>query len=299
MTDVSTEQETALSLAEEAYQSLREYVEAIPAEAMLRPGRVGVWSGKDLIVHIAAWEREAVRVVREVAEGKPKNWSPPDLDDTDDDSLNERMVAAVGDISLEAALDYWDASHRALMDAFREAGIDREDILMEVTRTHYRLHYPDFRHVKPFRPLSDAERADLLAEMDAAQAQFLELIDSIPEERLLRERTVGVWSGKDLIAHLGHWLEAAVALTRELERDRPGKWPGEDGANINEWNEARVAGSASLSLAEARAFQKRAFDELRALIAASPYATRSAGIGATRFHYGLHEEDFRSLNRNV
>src|SRR5690606_10096632 len=70
MTDVSTEQETALSLAEEAYQSLREYVEAIPAEAMLRPGRVGVWSGKDLIVHIAAWEREAVRVVREVAEGK-------------------------------------------------------------------------------------------------------------------------------------------------------------------------------------------------------------------------------------
>lgn len=295
MTGSSSDLENALTLADEAYRSIREYVAGIAEEDMLRPGRVGVWSGKDLVVHIAAWEREGARVVREIAEGKPENWQPEGAGAIDADALNEWMVSDVGDISLEDALELWDEAHQALLAAFGSTGLDREDILMEVTRTHYRLHYPDFRHVKPFRPLSDAERADLLAEMDAAQANLLELIDAIPEERLLAENTVGVWSGKDLIAHLGHWLEAGAALIRELENDRPGKWPGEDGANINEWNEARVAASSGLSLAEARAFQQQAFDELRALIATSPYATRSASIGATSFHYGLHEEDFRSL----
>jgi hypothetical protein len=166
---------------------------------------------------------------------------------------------------------------------------------MSLTLDHYRMHYPDFRHVKPFQPLSDDAREILVAEMDASHDAFRALVSSIPEAKLLEQNTVGVWSGKDLITHLGHWQDAAIALTRELENDRPGKWPGEDDSNINEWNESKVNAMRDLDLAEVRAYQQSAYEQLRELMRSSPYATRSAGIGATQFHYGLHREDFESL----
>jgi hypothetical protein len=292
MTATSTEREEALKTAEEAYKSIREYVDGISEADMLQPNRVGVWSGKDLVVHIAFWESEGARIVLDLAAGEPESWGPEDVDDN---AYNEQRVAEHAGESLEDVLDYWHESHARLVDAWRATSVERDDVLVAVTLDHYRQHYPDFRHVKPFQPLSDEARHALLAEMESSHLDFRKLIASIPDESLLAENTIGVWSGKDLIAHLGHWQEAAIALTRELENDQPGKWPGEDGSNINEWNQARVEASRALDLDGVRDYQQSAFTQLRDLIRNSPFATRSAGIGATQFHYGLHREDFESL----
>jgi hypothetical protein len=292
MTATSTARDEALKTAEEAYQSIREYVEGIAESDMLRPHRIGVWSGKDLVIHVADWESEGARIFNELAAGQPERWMPEDVDGH---AFNEQRVAKHAAKPLHEALEYWQASHHRLLDAWRATSVEREDILMSLTLDHYRMHYPDFRHVKPFQPLSDDAREVLVAEMDASHDAFRALVSSIPEAKLLEQNTVGVWSGKDLITHLGHWQDAAIALTRELENDRPGKWPGEDDSNINEWNESKVNAMRDLDLAEVRAYQQSAYEQLRELMRSSPYATRSAGIGATQFHYGLHREDFESL----
>jgi hypothetical protein len=292
MTATSTARDEALKTAEEAYQSIREYVEGIAESDMLHPHRIGVWSGKDLVIHVADWESEGARIFNELAAGQPERWMPEDVDGH---AFNEQRVAGHAAESLHEALEYWQASHQRLLDAWRATSVEREDILMSLTLDHYRMHYPDFRHVKPFQPLSDDAREILVAEMDASHDAFRALVSSIPEAKLLEQNTVGVWSGKDLITHLGHWQDAAIALTRELENDRPGKWPGEDDSNINEWNESKVNAMRDLDLAEVRAYQQSAYEQLRELMRSSPYATRSAGIGATQFHYGLHREDFESL----
>lgn len=284
--------EAAIATGDDAYSSAREYVEGIPEEAMLRPNRVGVWSGKDLVIHIADWESEGARILQDLTAGRPEVWLPEGIDGN---TFNEQRVQDHADKSLEEAFAYWSEAHSRLIDAYRQAGIEREDLFLGLTRNHYRGHYPDFRHVKPFEPLTDEEREELLQTMDASHAAFVELIDSVGDESLLSANAVGIWSGKDLIAHLGHWQQAAIDLTRELEADRPGKWPGEDGNNINEWNEARVAEMADQDLASIRDYQQGRYDELRKLMRTSDYATRSAGIGATQFHYDLHRDDFESL----
>ncbi|CAN5470590.1 hypothetical protein BH23CHL2_BH23CHL2_03990 [soil metagenome] len=287
-----SEREASIDIANEAYASAREYIEGIDEADMLRPDRVGIWSGKDLVIHIADWEAEAVRLLQDIEQGKPERWVPEGMDGN---TFNEERVRDHASKTLQGAMDYWAESHDRLISTYRKSSVDREDILFGHTRNHYRGHYPDFRHVKPFKGLTDEERAQLLEDMDASHDAFLELIGSIDDDALLKENTVGTWSGKNLIAHLGHWQQAAIDLTRELENDRPGKWPGEDGSNINEWNEARVQEMRDHSLQDVRSYQQERFDELRELIRTSPYATRSAGIGATGFHYGLHEEDFRNL----
>ncbi|MEZ4523075.1 MAG: DinB family protein [Thermomicrobiales bacterium] len=292
MTGSAHDVETAIATANEAFDSAREYVESIEAEDMLQPDRVGVWSGKDLIIHIADWEAQAARILVDLANDRPETWLPEGVDG---DTYNKQRVQEFAGTSIAEAMGYWTESHQQLIEAYRESGQDREDILFGLTRDHYRAHYPDFRHVKPFKGLSDDERAQLLANMDSAHQAFLQLIDSIDDDRLLEAETVGIWSGKDLIAHLGHWQQAAIDLTRELENDRPGKWPGEDGGNINEWNEALVEETRDQSLDEVRSEQQRRYDELRERISSSPFATRAAGIGATEFHYGLHIEDFEKL----
>ena len=292
MSTATYDVDSAISTAEEAYLSAREYIEEIDAVSMMKPDRVGVWSGKDLVVHIADWEAEGARILGDLAAGRPEVWLPEGVEAN---AFNEQRVKDHAGKSLDEAFVMWAESHEQLVEAYREAGIERDDILFGLTRDHYRLHYPDFRHVKPFNPLSDEERAELLATMDASHQAFIQLIESIDEKALLRPNAVGIWSGKDLIAHLGHWQQAAAELTRNLEADRPGKWPGEDGNNINEWNEARVAEMTDQDLASIRAYQQARFDELRGLMATSPFATRSAGIGGTEFHYDIHREDFESL----
>jgi hypothetical protein len=292
MSASSSERDAAITTANESYASARQYVEGIDVESMLRPNRVGIWSGKDLVIHIADWESEGARIIEDLAAGRPESWIP---DGMDGNTFNEQRVADHSDMSLSEAMDLWESCHQKLVDAYRDTESDRENILFGLTREHYRGHYADFRHVKPFVPLSDEDREELLSTMDAAHHAFLELVASIDAADLLKENTIGIWSGKDLIAHLGHWQQAAIDLTRELEQDRPGKWPGEDGNNINEWNEARVEEMGDQDLDEIRAYQQERYEELRELIQTSSFATRSAGIGATEFHYGLHTEDFESL----
>ncbi len=296
MTGTSTDQAEAISTASEAYVSAREYIESIDESDMLRPDTVGVWSGKDLIIHIADWERVGARIVEDLANGKEERWLPEGVDGN---TYNEQRVREFSALSLSEAFEYWSNCNKEFLETYRSAGIDREDILFGLTRDHYRLHYPDFRHIKPFQELSDTDRVGLIETMDKSHDAFLTLVSSIPDKRLMKENTIGIWSGKDLIAHLGNWQEAATKLTRDLERGLPGKWPGEDGSNINEWNEARVAEKQDESLAEIRAYQQQAYDELRELMSTSAFATRSAGIGATEFHYGLHREDFESLKEDA
>lgn len=292
MSETTQTRQDAVDHATQSYQELREYIDGIAETDMLEPNKVGVWSGRDVILHFAAWETRAAELLEEMAAGNPKKWLP---DGVDMDEWNLERVAEYGDVSLKEAQTLWADAHQKMIDTYMRLDIDAEDVLLGITREHYREHYPDFRHIKPFKPLSDEDRAALVEQMEQSHRDFLQLIESISDERLLAENTVGDWSGKDLIAHLGHWQEAGLQIIRDLEAGKPGKWPYEAVDDLDQWNEERMATARDMSLQEARQFQQRAFDDLLDAVKTSPKATRAAGIGATQFHYDIHREDFQRV----
>lgn len=292
MSDTTQTRQGAADAATQSYQELREYIDGIAEADMLAPNKVGVWSGKDVVLHFAAWETRTAELFEELASGKPKEWLPEGVDM---DEWNLERVAEFGDMSLEDAKTLWAGAHQEMIATYQRLDVDADDVLLGITREHYREHYPDFRHIKPFKPLSDEDRAKLVEQMEQSHRDFLQMIEGISDEKLLAENTVGTWSGKDLIAHLGHWQEAGLKIIQDLEADKPGKWPYEAVDDLDQWNDERMATARDMSLAEARQFQQEAFDNLLAAVRSSPKATRAAGIGATQFHYDIHREDFQRL----
>ncbi len=294
MSTIPQERQEALDAANSGYQEFIDYIDEIREEDMLRPNTVGIWSGKDLLSHIADWELIGSTMVADIDAGKPEVWMPEEWGD-DIDGYNQFLVSKNQDKNLDEIKAYLAESHAELILTFTNSTSERYDLLSGLTVQHYQLHYPDFRNCKPFKALSDEERAELIVEMETAHQDFLALIDTIPDEALLAENTIGVWSGKDLITHLGHWQLAAVDMTANLEAGQPGKWPGEGGENIDDWNEEHVLETRNLTLDESRDYLDANFNTLVETMRKSPKATRGAGIGATGFHYGLHKDDLMSL----
>ncbi len=77
----------------------------------------------------------------------------------------------------------------------------------------------------------------LLDEIRAARAEFLSAIEGLTEDEMLRPGVEGIWSVKDIIAHLIAWeAELVTALSRRLSPTRraaPGIVLIED---IDDWN---------------------------------------------------------------
>ena len=59
-------------------------LDGLSEEEMTRPGAVGVWSVRDVLAHILAWEDEALARLKLLAAGRPQDFSRIE----DDDVLN-------------------------------------------------------------------------------------------------------------------------------------------------------------------------------------------------------------------
>src|SRR5215207_8005522 len=78
-----------------------------------QPGAVGVWSVKDVLAHIAYWERYAVDTLHAIARGETPNL----VADDETERNNASVVAQYYQRSLSAVISDWQQAREDLLDA--------------------------------------------------------------------------------------------------------------------------------------------------------------------------------------
>lgn len=77
-------------------------------------------------------------------------------------------------------------------------------------------------------------KREVIEDLKAARANLLDAIAGLPDDALLRVGAVGVWSVKDVLAHLTAWESELVTALSKLDGKRaPAILDIED---IDEWN---------------------------------------------------------------
>jgi uncharacterized damage-inducible protein DinB len=87
------------------------------------------------------------------------------------------------------------------------------------------------------------KKQDILNELITARADLLDAIDGLTPEQLRQPFAVGIWSVKDVLAHLAAWeSELVTALNQAQGGGRPPQIVLID--DIDEWNEEQYHVSA-------------------------------------------------------
>lgn len=122
---------------------LRKTLSSLSDEDLTRPETIGIWSGKDLIGHLADWERVYAQVLKDRESGRTESWPSRQMKDYKLDRWNEAQVVARADWSLGEIREYFDQTHDEVMDLLeRLPDIDPSEA-REYTREHYEAHYDD------------------------------------------------------------------------------------------------------------------------------------------------------------
>src|SRR5689334_18871852 len=81
-----------------------------------RPGAVGVWSVKDVLAHIAFWERYAISTIQASARGQ----APEIGVDDETERINASVVAQYYQRSLASLIADWQQAREDLLDAIED-----------------------------------------------------------------------------------------------------------------------------------------------------------------------------------
>jgi uncharacterized damage-inducible protein DinB len=103
-----------------------------------QPGAVGVWSVKDVLAHLAFWERYAINTLEAIARGE----TPVLAADDETERNNASVVAQYYQRSLAAVISDWQQAREELLDALE----DLDDQM---------LNDPDYFPWSEGRPLLD------------------------------------------------------------------------------------------------------------------------------------------------
>jgi len=135
---------------DEAWTALQASYADLSDTEMLVPGVAGTWSIKDIILHVASWEVEAVRhLPRILAGGRPPRYS---VLYGGIDAFNAQTTERNRSLSVGEALRQRDETHRRLIDFIQTVP---EDQFITDTRFRRRLrldtygHYP--KHAEAIR----------------------------------------------------------------------------------------------------------------------------------------------------
>jgi hypothetical protein len=128
------------------------------------------------------------------------------------------------------------------------------------------------------------------SDWDALRASF----DGLPPEELVRPRTLGEWSLKDILAHVSTWEEEALHhLPVILAGSRPPRYASVGG--IDAFNARAAERDAALSLDAVLSRFNETHEHLMAFVATIPPEQLASGTRARRrlqldaySHYRLH-----------
>lgn len=149
----------------QAWESL---VNSIPDERKEEPGAAGHWSVKDLIAHIAVYERWTYEWLEPALEGDPPNWNYPDddehlsMDERNERFYNQHRERSLEDIQSEAAqvfarmlaaiekvpedaLDQSIQEYAPPVGAYYHDGASVREAIGDNSSGHYRFHIADVK----------------------------------------------------------------------------------------------------------------------------------------------------------
>ncbi len=93
----------------------------------------------------------------------------------------------------------------------------------------------------------------LIADLAAARADLMRLLDGVSPESMTTGGLLGEWSGRELIAHLGYWVGRAAEAVHRVELGIVGEGEEEE-AGVDALNEtvARIARATDLATVRRR-----------------------------------------------
>jgi Protein of unknown function (DUF1706) len=106
--------EEILEQIREARGTLLTAIEGLADDAMLRPGVIGLWSVKDILSHLTAWESELVTALSQI--DKPDRV-PQIVKIEDIDEWNEEQYRASARRPLDLVIEDFNGVHKHLLKA--------------------------------------------------------------------------------------------------------------------------------------------------------------------------------------
>lgn len=247
------------ALAELAHQRDRVFqqITGLDEQTLVALPVQGNWSAKDVLAHLAAWDRRFVSGFNDALAGKR-------LEEADfiPDPYNEAVFAERRGWPLDRVLAECLAARAAVIDAINgtpdealtlDRGLPWGDGTLRywlAPRAHHDLeHAADLtawrQRLGPGAQTTWHDcgpKSVLLAAMDVARAALLAEIALIPAEQRETRTVVGVWTLSAVVGHIAdwEWLDVRV-LADLLAGDEPGAAAVED---VDAWNAAHAAARA-------------------------------------------------------
>jgi uncharacterized protein (TIGR03083 family) len=101
----------------DARERLMASLEGLTEEEMLEPGVCGDWSVRDVVAHVAAWDREVTATFAAMLEGERLPFL--DFDEDELEQFNQDRQAAARDMPVPDAVAELTASRQALLDLLK------------------------------------------------------------------------------------------------------------------------------------------------------------------------------------
>ncbi len=242
---------------------------------------VGDWSVKDLLAHVAAWDRWQHQAMAALFAGNQPDFAAA----ADWDVFNAAAVGASRDRTLAEVLTEMRAARSTWSEWIREVPLKRffepREVegwdwtfpgCLQVQWEHDAEHAAQLAAWREEQPHTDAgPKVVLLFALDAAREEFLTASDLVPAEERSSRPVCGEWTLKDLVGHQADWERVGVIGLRHMAAGRPPDMASIP--DIDAWNAERAAARSDQSWQACWSDLHETREELLAVLERTPQET--------------------------
>jgi hypothetical protein len=108
-----------------------------------------------------------------------------------------------------------------------------------------------------------ASPQEVLSQVREAWQTFWSAASDLSDEELIRPGVAGDWAGKDVLLHVGRWVETGAA---EIQRHLAGQPAGDDYSDYLAWNDRWAAADQDIAAGAARTRCNAAYATLTGIL---------------------------------
>ncbi|MBO0995187.1 ClbS/DfsB family four-helix bundle protein [Bacillus sp. SD088] len=113
-----------LSLIDETYQELISLVHSISSNKREQGGVIGLWSIKDVVSHLGAWEKRLISWIEEAKKGEVAITPEPGYNWSQINQMNADTYQKLKDLSWEAVVDDFEKTHQKVETLIKNMSLE-------------------------------------------------------------------------------------------------------------------------------------------------------------------------------